>query len=248
MLNEMLTKILEQEYIIWDRKFGDPQLLTHDRPQASSKYDGKLSGSWTFPFSIPFPSCADSNTLCAIYPKKSEGPVRFLPERLREGSSLTPFDLSGGPTGIQSLDSAPFGASNLAPFDIRTPHTLTEKGRLVLSSQTEMPAQVSPSHFAPITASSAIAPSTPSIEPYVQRQSEGSNASEKPGHLPPNHALATNGHRRRRGATSMQDPEHPTFAAAQSLPQSFSERAVMASVQYELTLTITHGIFSTKSR
>jgi hypothetical protein len=238
------TKFLEQGYTIWDRNFGDPLLLIHDHPQVSSKYDGKLSGDWTFPFSIPFPTHVDLATLRAVYPRESEGPVRFLPEPLHEGSPLTPFDLCGEPSVIQpSLDP-----SSIAPFDTRAPHTLTEKGRPV-SSQAEAPAQVSEPRFAPIPPSSPTAPSVPSIEPFVQQRSEGSNVVEKPGRSErPHHTSATNGHRRPRGPTSMQEPELPPSSTGHLLPQSFLERDVMVNVQYELTLTIVHGRFSTKSR
>ncbi|TEB36769.1 hypothetical protein FA13DRAFT_1727124 [Coprinellus micaceus] len=235
------TKVLEQEYTIWDRKFGDPRLLTDDHPQAPSKYDGRLSGNWTFPFSIPFPSRADGPTLCTVYPEESEGPIRFLPEPLLEDSPFTPFDLGGDPTGIiqPSLDTTPASPSNIAPFDIRMPHTLTEKGRLG-SAEPETLTEVSaPPSFAPIVSSSPTAPSVPSVEPYMQISSEGSNGSEKSGHPPPHHTPTTNRRWRPRGATRMQDIERLASA---------TERRLTVSVQYELTLTITHGRLSTKSR
>ncbi|TEB36722.1 hypothetical protein FA13DRAFT_1810349 [Coprinellus micaceus] len=243
-----LIKILEQRYTIWDRKFGDPGLLAHDQAQAAAKYNGKLSGNWAFPFSIPFPTRVDLSTLRAVYPRENEGPVRFLPELLREVSLLTPFDLGGDPTGIQPvLDSAPVGPSNIAPFDIRSPHALIEKGRLV-SPQAEAPSQVSTPHFALIPSSSPTAPTIPSIEPFVQQRSEGSNVAEKPGRSPPPQHTSATGHQRPRGPTSMQDPELPISTTGRPLPQSFLERDVMVNVQYEMTLTITHGRFSTKSR
>ncbi|TEB36761.1 hypothetical protein FA13DRAFT_1082671 [Coprinellus micaceus] len=46
----------------------------------------------------------------------------------------------------------------------------------------------------------------------------------------------------------MQEPELPPSSTGHLLPQSFLERDVMVNVQYELTLTIVHGRFSTKSR
>lgn len=252
------TKFLEQGYTLWDRGFGDPRLAAHDYAQASSKYDGKLSGNWIFPFSIPFPTHVDLSTLRVVYPRGSEGPVRFLPEPLHEESPLTPFHLDGGPPVIQpSLRSAPVRGSNITPFDTRTPFMPTEKGRLVLP-RANTPSEASPSRFSPTSPSSFAASNTaPLLEPYTLRYySELSSPlapspdyPSKSGRLPvPYPASTASGNWSSGGATSMQDPEPLTHMTGVPLPQSFLERDVMTNVQYEVALTITHGKFSTKSR
>ena len=247
------TKFLEQGYTLWDRGFGDPRLAAHDYTQASSKYDGKLSGSWIFPFSIPFPTHVDLSTLRVFYPRGSEGPVRFLPEALHEESPLTPFRVDGDPSGIQpGLRSAPVGGPNITPFDMRTPFMLTEKGRLV-SPRTNTPSQASPSRLSRISPPNSAAPNTiPLLEPYTLRYSRHSSPlthpsdhATKPGR---SQASTSSDYWRSGGATSMQDPEPPAYTTGFSLPQSFLERDVMTNIQYELALTITHGMFSTKSR
>ena len=251
------TKFLEQVYTIWDRKFGDPRLLAHDHARVSSEYDGKLSGSWTFPFSIPFPTQVDLSTTCAVYSRENEGPVRFLPELLHEGSPLTPFDLGGESSGTHpSLPSEPVGPSDITPFDVRAPHAPTEKGRPVSSPPSDAQTQPPRPGFVPITLPVPVAPNASSIEPYTRRRSESSNvlspppgSSTKPSRSHPPHRASTTRRRRQPGgATSMQDPEPPTPTTSHSLPQSFLERDVLVNIDYELILTIVHGRFSTKSR
>ena len=254
--NTGTTNFLEQGYTIWDRKFGDPRLLTHDRSQTPPKYDGKLAGHWTFPFSIPFPSHVDRTTLRAFYPRESDGPVRFLPELLREESPLTPFNLSSDSDGIQSSSSSvPAHQPDITPFDTRAAHVLNEKGRITVSNP-DMPTEGPMPHAAPIPLSSRTAPNIPLIEPYVQNRSEGNNPLSPPSERAdkrdrspaPNQACTARGQRHRRGAISMQDPELPESTTSHLLPQSFLERGVMVNVQYKLILTITHGRFSTTSR
>lgn len=251
------TKFLEQVYTIWDRKFGDPRLLADDRARVSLEYDGKLSGSWIFPFSIPFPTQVDLSTIRAVYPSEDECPVRFLPEPLHEGSPLTPFDLDGDTMRIQpNLPLEPVGPSNITPFDMRAPNAPIEKGRPVFSPPSDPPTQPPRPGFAPISPPSPVAPSASSVEPYTYRPSEESNSpppspdyATKPGRSHPPHQVSTAHPRRQpRGATSMQDPELPTSATGHPLPQSFLERDVLVNIQYELTLVIAHGRFSTKSR
>jgi hypothetical protein len=218
---------LEEGFTLWDRKFGDPRLLAHDRAQPSSKYDGKLSGNWVFPFSIPFPAHVDFTTLHAVYPRESEGPVRFLPEPLDR--ELPPGNLGRGPVELQ-----PSYPSTVTPFDLGSPGPRTG--------------------FAFISPPAIPAPSTPSLSAYTHHDPEttdppttlyeGDTKSGRSVHSP--QASATSGRQRSTWATSMHKPSTPTTVYL--LPQSFLERDIIASVRYEMTLNITHGIFSTKSK
>lgn len=67
---------LGHSFIIWDRTLGDPGHLGIP----ARKFNGKLGGSWSFPFLIPFPRSVDLSNMTAVYPKRVDPPLRFAPQ------------------------------------------------------------------------------------------------------------------------------------------------------------------------
>ncbi|KAJ3519720.1 hypothetical protein NMY22_g13073 [Coprinellus aureogranulatus] len=245
---------LEHTYTLWDRKFGDPRRLAdidyNPHAPSSGKYDGKMSGNWAFPFSIPFPGQLDLSTRRAVYATDLDGPVRFLPELLggESESRISPFDIGGPPRQIRrSSVTSPTSSTHITPFDIMSPSTLQEKGQSRIVPSGAVP-PVSPVCFAPIesTPTSPATPYNPSLEPFTANQPISSSRPAKIGH--PFHQRPHSIHYQFRNATSMQNSEDPGSTNIHRLPPSFLEKDVMANIHYELVLIITHGRFSSKSR
>ncbi|KAJ3525946.1 hypothetical protein NMY22_g10367 [Coprinellus aureogranulatus] len=240
---------LDHTYVLWDRKFGDPMRLAHGDSASTDEYNGRLSGNWAFPFCIPFPNEVDLATMHALYANGSERPIRFLPVLLGNGSTLSPFNLEDYTTPVGS-------PADVAPFDIGSPYVPVEKGRPVVSPAITS-SQPSTQGFAsiPLASSGTAAPSTPSLEPYNFTQAENGLSGQSSEHSPKSyvsspskqrpvaHALRLN-----QGASSMHDSERSTSTSGYAPPPTFSERGVVASVEYELTLVINHGRFSSKAR
>ncbi|KAJ3537148.1 hypothetical protein NMY22_g5720 [Coprinellus aureogranulatus] len=241
---------LDHTYVLWDRKFGDPMRLAHGDSAPTDEYNGRLSGNWAFPFCIPFPNEVDLATMHALYANGSERPIRFLPVLLGNGSTLSPFNLEDYTTPVGS-------PADVAPFDIGSPYVPVEKGCPVVSPAITS-SQPSTQGFAsiPLASSGTAAPSTPSLEPYNFTQAENGLSGRSSEHSPKSyvsspskqrpvaHALRLN-----QGASStMHDSERSTSTSGYAPPPTFSERGVVASVEYELTLVINHGRFSSKAR
>ncbi|KAJ3537143.1 hypothetical protein NMY22_g5719 [Coprinellus aureogranulatus] len=214
---------LEHECTLWDSKFGDPWLLHQAYlPSPGKKYDGKLSGNWKFPFTIPFPTHLDLSTLRGLDNHGSAVPMHFLPQPLLPSRPDSPS------SGRQ--DSSLGASGRITPFDALSSYD---------DSQPSSP---------------MAEPSSPSLEPYrLHPSSSGSSSyvqepSAKPGVSPLRQIPSSFNHNNRRWGTGMQATEPSTAVTRHALPQSFLERDVMANIQYELVLTISHGRFSTKSR
>ncbi|KAJ3539369.1 hypothetical protein NMY22_g4770 [Coprinellus aureogranulatus] len=249
------TAFLDHTFTIWDRKFGDPRDLAHDTTQPSSKkYDGKLAGNWIFPFCIPFPDRIDLPTLCAIYQEDGEGPVRFLPQRLQREPSLSPFHVDGPPAqGEGDLHSDPRGSNGITPFDTRRPYRPVEKGRPRFPDKDRSPPALP--HYSPISpAVSRASPVAPSPEPFLLGQIGHRNSSPPENEYtskcrPQSVSIGVIGDFRAEKGSKMHHSERPLSGEIGSpVPQSFLERNVMANVHYQLTLCISHGMFSTESR
>lgn len=248
------TVFLEHTYVVWDRKFGDPRNLARDSSWSSStkKYDGKMTGNWVFPFSIPFPAYVDLSTLQAVYPEDSEGPVRFIPELLQKESPVSPFHVDGPPQdlpGVSFLDLEPEGANQITPFDIRSRYRPSEKGRPASPYDEERSPSSIP-RFSPIPSPlSPVSRSATSPEPYVLDQTTAANPS-RPSKEQLSKRQASSLSQDSKGEASVygSDSPPPSSNDSNALPQSFLERDVMANVHYQLTLSITHGMFSSESR
>ncbi|KAJ3537145.1 hypothetical protein NMY22_g5717 [Coprinellus aureogranulatus] len=249
------TAFLDHVYTIWDRKFGDPRDLAHDTTQPSSKkYDGKLAGNWIFPFCIPFPDRIDLPTMCAIYQEDGHGPVRFLPQLLQRELSLSPFHVDGPPAqGEGDLHSDPRGSDGITPFDTRRPYRPVEKGRPRFPDEDHHPSLALP-HYSPISpAVSRASPVAPSPEPFLLGQIRRSNSSPPENEYtskcrPQSVSIGAIGDFRAEKGSKMRSERPSSGEIGSPVPQSFFERNVMANVHYQLTLSISHGMFSTESR
>lgn len=188
-------------------------------------------GNWTFPFAIPFPGYLDLSTLRAVYERDGKCPVRFLPELLPPAR--------GRDEPIETWRDSP----HITPFDTRNP-----------SIHPRTPS----TQFAPISPITP-APGNPSLDSYSFHLPSGKGSprrfndySTKTGRSelqqPTSIEITRSTHGERRGRTSMHTEESTATTAQHTLPQSFLEHDVMASVHYELVLTVTHGRFSSKSR
>ncbi|KAF5331828.1 hypothetical protein D9611_008920 [Ephemerocybe angulata] len=262
---------LDHTYVIWDRKFGDPQELMHGRAPASQKdSNGKLDGNWLFPFSIPFPTRVELSTLNAVYSSRDQGPVRFLPHYVEPKSSLTPFngaeETSPGTAG--RVRGAPFLESAMTPFDLSQQSIpgLSEKATLLGGA----PARVTqPNHSAhPAEAFSSMlplyqaAPTSPTlVNPYTATLNPSTptpenSASRRPEKTRLSSSIGTDNLRRPGPVSNSPNPntsnssnDSPTSSlSGVLLPQSFLQRDVKANVQYEVTLLISHGRFASESR
>ncbi|KAJ3532820.1 hypothetical protein NMY22_g7592 [Coprinellus aureogranulatus] len=230
---------LDHTFTLWDRKFGDPQRIASGSDQspqsADEKYDGKLGNNWVFPFCIPFPTQVDLSTRCAVYREESDGPIRFLPQRLGDSSTITPFDLEILESGVYPAShAAPLSAAGISPFDTRVPYTTSEKGQL-RSHPGVTPAEIATSHFSPMQSAPVglTVPDLPSVMPFTIEGWEANSSKPCDG---------------KSGAPYSSSPLPVTPKHDQFQRPSFLEKDVGANVHYELILSITHGTFSTKSR
>ncbi|KAF6756590.1 hypothetical protein DFP72DRAFT_810059 [Ephemerocybe angulata] len=217
---------LDQTYLLWDRKFGDPRELAQAQSQGL-KADGKIFGNWLFPFSIPFPSRVDRTSLAGVYTSEDDGPVRLLPQFVRPDSPISPFREDDSPlSAIHETPRSQGGEQRIIPFDVGHPPAPISRGEKGASRNYIRPAARNGSPASASDISSMLplyqpAPESPTLHPYT---------TSKPTNFVPD-------------STPKLSP--PT---GERLPQTFLERDVHANIQYELTLVVSHGRFASESR
>lgn len=217
---------LDQTYLLWDRKFGDPRELAQGQSQGL-KADGKIVGNWLFPFSIPFPSRVDRTPLAGVYTSEDDGPVRLLPQFVRPDSPISPFREDDSPlSAIYETPRSQGVEQRIIPFDLGHPPAPISRGEKGASRNYIRPAarNGSPASAADISSMLPLyqpAPESPTLHPYT---------TSKPTNFVPD-------------STPKLSP--PT---GERLPQTFLERDVHANIQYELTLVVSHGRFASESR
>jgi hypothetical protein len=261
-----LTPFLEHTYTVWDRKYGDPRLPLHPQAESDHKYDGKLEGGWLFPFSIPFPTHTDLSTLSAVYPPgKTQTPLQ--PQVIEPESPITPFE-------GEAITSPESPGRQLPPAQgqpqLITPFPMDSLPLEKVPSPNPTASRRSQTHITPFflhgtsppppsqltSGSSAITPYTytqrstvypPTTETNTKRRSPREGAASPNPFEKKDDSNTGIGFNVNEGSPS--GPSHPHNQPAfkinfSSLPQSFLERNVKPTIQYELILVISHGKFS----
>lgn len=223
---------LNHRVCVWNRSFGDPRLVGK---QPAKRFDGKLSGSYEFPFCFSFPTHVDIDTTY---------PVSFA-SNPSEAVSKPPLDpITSNTTSPTSPTSA---SSPSSPFSTSSlPSSMSPRSpALQIESPEHSPLPRSP-------------PSSSRSFLMRSRRNKSIDHTHTPHslHIPETVQEDPNATERARAQAQAQ-LESPALPAQQGgrlpqnispIPQTFLERHIGVNVQYELGLVVTHGTFTPDSK
>jgi len=205
--------LLAYEHTLWKRSYGDPHQL--DQSGSKEKFNGKLIGKYSFPFSFPFP------TQVNLLDKKSD----FLSNT----NAITPFQdiMHTKQNSTIPSPTSPSQSLHESNGEKRPMSDLPNVYGIFPFPYSPMPS--------PVYASTAAIPES---KMKWTRTSPSTSAS-------PSEKRHTN--------APEKSPVHSSFlrqseslgvdGSAPSMPQTFFEKGVSASIAYELSIHFVHGRF-----
>jgi len=207
---------LAYEHTLWSKSYGDPHQLDQSSPK--EKFNGKLVGKYSFPFSFPFP------TQVNLLDKKSD--------LLSNTSAITPF---------QDIMHKRQNSIILSPT---SPSQSLHENNGEKRPMSDLPNVygISPFPYSPMPspgyASTGVVPE--SKMKWTRTSISTSSSRSETKHSPT-------------AGAPEKSPVHSSFlhqtesldgdGPAPSMPQTFFNRGVSASIAYELSIHFVHGRF-----
>ena len=208
---------LVYEHPLWNRSCGDPRHL--DQSRSKKKSSGNLVGTYSFPFSFPFP------TKVNLLDKNSD--------LLSNTNAVTPFQdtmrqkqNSTVPRTSPSLSLHESNAEKRQMSDLPNVHGISP------FPYSPMPSQGSSSTAAVPESKGKWKRSSPSV-PITRSDGKPSRNSVLPTNVPEKSPVHSSFHH--------QSESLNVDCPASSMPQTFFDKGVSASIGYELSIHFVHG-------
>ena len=206
-------QFLAHEHILWNKSYGDPRQL--DQLRSKGKFSGKLGGKYSFSFSFPFP------TEVNLLDKKSEISNTSIISPFLDSAHIPQILTSSSPTSAlaQALQESNEKKSQLP--DLQNAHGISS------FSHPPMPSPEYKGKRQQASVSTSPSSTSRSGAKYSWNNFLPTNSPDKSSVLSSLHRA------------ECLDVDSP--ASDSSMPQTFLEKGVSASVTYEFSIHFVHG-------